>query len=334
MPLVAAVVLLGIFPATARADLTSDGDHETTGGSQGPIIDSAVGVARITYDPAEVGAGRGPTAAQTTWSPPACYYAPTHTPEEYQAYWDELSRDFYSSGNPQEDKDALRDSLEDSYGEDGEFPNYNIDRQGEGMFWRVVRNENHPDREAQYACETRTFWVDFGDPPPVDVPEVVDVEMLAELAYERIRVPDTAIEMNPGGAQTVNLATWVWLEQGEFEPVSVTASLDDYGLSATTTATPVGLSIEPGTGDAVTHPGSGECAIDAAAYREGAAGQEPPCGVTYLRSTPEGGAYELTASVRWEIAWEGSDGSGGTLPDGVFETTYDVTVDEVQTIVR
>ncbi|RMI42783.1 hypothetical protein [Streptomyces triticirhizae] len=328
------VIFLMAVSTPAWADIQQDGDEEVTGSSDGPTIDASAGVARITYTPAEPGPGSGPSVGATSWSPPACYYAPTYSPEEFQAYWDELSREFYNSGHLPEDKEALRQSLEDSYGEDGEYPNFNVDRQGEGMFWQVVRNDNHPDADARWACESRTFWVDFGDPPPADVPEVVDVEMLAELAYERIRVPDTEIEMNPGGAQTVNLATWVWLRRGEFEPVSVTASLDDYGLSATTTATPVGLTIEPGTGDAVTHPGSGECAIDAAAYREGAEGHEPPCGVTYLRSTPEGGAYELTASVRWEIAWEGSDGSGGTLPDGVFETTYDVTVDEVQTIVR
>ncbi|MDT0267931.1 hypothetical protein RM844_16750 [Streptomyces sp. DSM 44915] len=245
-----------------------------------------------------------------------------------------MSTEFYGSGHLDEDKRLLRESLEANYGEDGTYPNYNIDLQGEGMFWQVVRNENYPDREAQWECESRTFWVDFGDAPPADVPQAVDIELLAELAYERIRVPDTEIEMNPGGAQTVNLATWLWLEQGAFEPVSVTASLDGYGLSATTTATPVGLSIDPGTADAVSHPGSGECAIDAPAYRSGLEGQDPPCGVTYLRSTAAGAAYSLTASVRWEIAWEGSDGSGGVLPDGVFETSYDVTVDEVQTIVQ
>lgn len=74
-------------------------------------------------------------------------------------------------------------------------------------------------------------------------------------------MPDTEIELNPDGDQTVNLATWVWLDQAAFEPVSVTASLDDYGLWATTTATPTALTIEPGTSDARLHPASGECAV-------------------------------------------------------------------------
>ncbi|WP_345025788.1 hypothetical protein [Streptomyces sedi] len=335
----ASLLLLLFFCAPgARAeewnDAIDEGQEETQGDSEAQDIEASASVVRISYSGDVVDGPSGLSSARTDWTPPACYYAPAYSPEEFEAYWNELSREFYGAGHLDEDKQALRESLENSYGEDGEYPNYNVDKEGEGMFWQVVRNENHPDREARFACESRTFWVDFDDPPPADIPQVVDIALLAELAYERIRVPDTEVEMNPGGAQTVNLATWIWPTDGGFEPVSVTASLDGYGLSATTTATPVGLSIAPGTEDAETHPGSGECAIDAPAYREGWEDREPACGVTYLRSTPEGEAYELTASVRWEIAWEGSDGSGGTLPDGVFETTYDVTVDEVQTIVR
>jgi hypothetical protein len=41
-----------------------------------------------------------------------------------------------------------------------------------------------------------------------------------------------------------------------------------------------------------------------------------------------------TASLTWRVTWEGSDGRGGTLPDGVFATTHEVEVQEAQTIVR
>ncbi|MDT0347811.1 hypothetical protein, partial [Streptomyces litchfieldiae] len=204
---------------------------------------------------------------------------------------------------------------EETYGENGQYPNYNIDKQGEGMFWTVVRNANHPDEEARYACEWRTFWVDFGEPPP-DEPGVLDAEMLAELAYERVRVPDTEIQWNPSGTQKVNLATWIWLDEADFGPVSVTASLDAYGLWATATATPTTLTLDPGTPDAVTHPATGECTDLGEPYREGMAEETPPCGVTFLRATQDAGAYPLTASLTWEITWEGSDGAGGVLPDG------------------
>ncbi|MDT0342900.1 hypothetical protein RM590_09755 [Streptomyces sp. DSM 44938] len=319
----------------ARAEVTNDleNEQEAEADRDGNELEATVTGPTVTFSEDAPGGNGRLTSSDTSWFPPACYYAPTYTPEQYRAYWDELSSEFYGAGHLPEDKEALRQDLEETYGENGQYPNYNIDKQGEGMFWTVVRNANHPDEEARYACEFRTFWVDFGQPPP-DEPGVLDTEMLAELAYERVRVPETEIEWNPAGAQTVNLATWIWLDEAEFEPVSVTASLDTYGLWATATATPVALTVDPGTADAVTHPATGECAGLGEPYREGLAEQEPPCGVTYLRATGEAGAHPLTASLTWEITWEGSDGAGGMLPDGVFETSYDITVEEIQTIIK
>ncbi|MCU4745730.1 MULTISPECIES: hypothetical protein [unclassified Streptomyces] len=336
----ALVTLAGTLSAHAK-DVRGGGSGTSQGDSEGQEISAGVESSRpqINYGGNGVGGSGGLTSTQTTWSPPACYYAPVYSPEQYAAYWDELSGRFYRSGWPDEDKSLLRENLEERYGEEGEYPNYNIDKQGEGMFWELVRNEDHPDTQAQYACEwIPPFWVDFNDSPP-PLPGVLDVATLAELAYEQIRVPDTDIELNPDGDQTVNLATWVWLDQAAFEPVSVTASLDDYGLWATTTATPTTLTIEPGTSDARLHPASGECAVGGDGsigepYSRGRSGEEPPCGVTYLRATHATGSYGLTASLTWEISWEGSDGSGASLPSGVFETTHEITVSEVQAIVR
>ncbi|MET7292361.1 hypothetical protein ABZS79_09485 [Streptomyces griseoloalbus] len=42
----------------------------------------------------------------------------------------------------------------------------------------------------------------------------------------------------------------------------------------------------------------------------------------------------LTASITWQVSWEGSGGTGGDLPDGTFETTQDMTVQEIQSINR
>ena len=68
---------------------------------------------------------------------------------------------------------------------------------------------------------------------------------------------------------------------------------------------------------------------------DGRAEDEPPCGVTYLRSTTAGESYELTATITWSVSWTGTgnpDPQG--VPDAVLETTHDITVEEVQTIVR
>ncbi|CAM5393800.1 hypothetical protein STENM327S_06935 [Streptomyces tendae] len=60
--------------------------------------------------------------------------------------------------------------------------------------------------------------------------------------------------MAPAGATKVNLPTWAWLDGAEFKPVSVTASVEEIGISATATAEPVSLQIKPGTPDAETYP--------------------------------------------------------------------------------
>jgi enoyl reductase len=239
-----------------------------------------------------------------------------------------------------EDVQAMRDSVEEQFGPNGEFPNYNKDKEGEGMFWERIVNDDYPAEE-RYDCEPRIFWVDFDDPPPAE-PGVVDTEALAELAWEHTRVPETEVSLNPDGVQTVNLPTWVWLDDVAFEPVSVRAELDDYGIWSETTATPTTLTLDPGTEneeDAVLHPGSGECRINddgtiGQPYRDGQADETPPCGLTYLRSTPDADEYELEATLTWEVTWTDYQGNTGTLPEGAFATTVDLNVDEVQTIVR
>jgi enoyl reductase len=200
----------------------------------------------------------------------------------------------------------------------------------------TVRNDDYP-LEEQLACDFRTFWVDFSDPPPAE-PSVVDAETLAELAWEHTRVPETEVSLNPEADQTVNLPTWVWLDQATFEPVTVRAELDDYGIWAETTATPTRLTLDPGTEDAEVYP-SGGCEVNedgsiGEPYTTGRADETPPCGLTYLRATPNADEYELEATLTWEVTWRDYQGNTGTLPDGVFSTTDDLNVDEVQTIVR
>ncbi|MEK8172379.1 hypothetical protein NKH77_33445 [Streptomyces sp. M19] len=136
-------------------------------------------------------------------------------------------------------------------------------------------------------------------------------------------MPDTDITLNPDadGKQTVNLPTWAWLDKSTFKPVSVTASVPEIDLSATTTATPKALKIEPGTSDAELFPASGECAINkdgsiGTPYTKGTSDKTPPCGLTYHHSTSGSGPYQFKATITWEIAWTGSDGSGATCPTG------------------
>ncbi|MFF4748821.1 hypothetical protein ACWD5R_06000 [Streptomyces sp. NPDC002514] len=293
--------------------------------------DLSVTVAGVVFDHSKNGTGNsaGPLASTTSWTPPACWYAPKYTPAQLQAYlepiwaadstgyeWDAQQREKYNALDP--DK------------------GFNKDKTGDGYWWGSYVNKSYPP--GWDACDEDYFWVDKGDVPPADIKNVITPEILAGLAYNEIRVPGTKVTLAPAGQTKVNLPTWAWLDGAQFKPVSVTASVPVLDLTATATAEPLSLKIEPGTADAVTYPASGVCEISGSGsigepYARGKAERTPPCGVKYLHSSG-GGSYPLRATVTWKITWTGTGGAGGDLPDGSFGATQDVVVQEIQAVNR
>ncbi|MFE0684970.1 hypothetical protein ACFW17_29790 [Streptomyces sp. NPDC058961] len=301
-----------------RGSSTSDGTLSATAGG-------------VVYDRSKNGTGNstGPITAVGNWTPPACWYAPKYSPAQFKAYvepiwnaestgyeWDNQQRDKYVNGKP--------------------YTNFNLDKADKGYWWDSYVNPSYPP--GWDACNKPYFWVDKGAPPPADVPEAITPEVLAKLAYARIRVPSTKVTLKPDGTTKVNLPTWAWLDKTDFHPVSVTASVPVLNISATTTATPSSLKLEPGTGDATVFPATGECPINAdgsigTPYEAGNADKTPPCGVTYLRATSTT-PYTLKATVTWKIHWTGTGTPGGDLPDGTFGQDQQVTVQEIQAVNR
>lgn len=144
---------------------------------------------------------------------------------------------------------------------DGKYGNFNVKKQGKGYWWGAYKSDRLDDASAS-DCTKSPFWVDTGHQPPADVPEVVSPEILAQLAYGEVRIPQGKASMAPAdGNQVVNLPTWVWLKNADFHPVSVTARVDVLNIQATTTATPVSMHIDAGTEDAQVYPASGDCPI-------------------------------------------------------------------------
>ncbi|MEG3628944.1 hypothetical protein [Streptomyces poriticola] len=304
-----------------------------SGGADGNNIHASV----VQYDDSKNGSGgaTGPVAPVGDWDPPACWYEPRWTPEEFEEEfrrrWDvphfsgageahAMDQDRYINGEPYDD--------------------FNKEKSGEGMWWEMVRDERRAEEgdPAAFACEEPTFWVDNGDAPQVE--NAITPEILAQLAYNRIKVPGTEVTLRPQQATKVNLPTWAWLDKATFKEVSVTASLNAGGvnISATTTAKPVSLKLEPGTNDAETYPASGECTISddgsiGEPYADGKADETPSCGLKYLRASGDAG-YNLQATVTWDITWEGTGGAGGDLPDGTFGNDQQVIVQEIQAINR
>ncbi|UFQ15952.1 MULTISPECIES: hypothetical protein [Streptomyces] len=226
--------------------------------------------------------------------------------------------------------------LDSHFKEGHPYKNYNLDKQGEGQFWAASINEKRKDDPEANSCKKLPFWVADGETPKE--PLAVTPKVLAEYAYDELPVPSTEISMAPQGTTKVNLPTWIWLDKAKFKKVSVTASIPGSGLSATTTAEPVSLSIAPGTEDAETYPASGECPIED--HRIGVprakgtpADTVPPCGVKYLRSSGDS-SYDLQATVTWKISWTSTTGEDGYLPEGRFGADQQVEVEEIQSVNR
>jgi enoyl reductase len=324
----AGLVLTLVTTVNASANETPGQGHQQ-GGKNGQNIDASA--YSVSYEPASPPAGH-PLTATDGWMPPACWLAPVATPQELKVeregvwaedstgyVWDAAQRDYYVNGHPHKD-----------------FEIANADK---GMWWNGQVNPNRLADAASLSCfKERDDWVLNGATPPAG--PVVTPQVLAESAYDRIRIPDKVVSLSPDAqhTQTVNLSTWAWLDSTSIPPVSVTARLNSLNIWATTTARPVGLHLNAGTPDADLYPSSGDCAKNTdgsigAKYRTGDGNTPPPCGLVYRRSSG-GGTFPLTATITWQVSWVGSGSTGGNLTDGVFDTTQDVTVQEIQTVNR
>ncbi|CAM5685835.1 hypothetical protein SHIRM173S_03214 [Streptomyces hirsutus] len=324
---------------------TEGSNTEQSGGSDGTGIYAA---ARITYSGsvAKSGGTGNVTSTDVNWTPPPCWYAPYLGAEDFKK---EMSKDIEGQintpgmgGHAGAALSELQRHYEDEYGwtDTPGYKDYNVDKDGEGMFWAAVENPDEPDLLKRNSCNDLPFWVDNGEAPPPQYEEAITPEILAALAYQHMQLPDTEVSLAPEETTKVNLPTWAWLDKAVFDEVQATAAINapGFALQATTTAKPVSLKLEPGTEDAETYPASGECTINADGsigkpYAKGKADQNPPCGITYLRSSGDG-AFDLQATVTWEIAWTGSGGAGGDLPDGTFGNGQEVVVQEIQAVNR
>lgn len=336
---VASLVTVLLAPTPAHAI----GEGGTFGDAEGSELSASATSSRIKITQVSgSSAGQGSlSSADPNWEPPPCWYEPVFTPAQLKNFAENdgngdvsLRQAWFGEGlwtdHYRDEKDATN-----YFGSPSEVRGYKDYNLGEdGYFWRGVA----PDLTGldTSLCNRLMFWEDAGEIP--DVPEAPTPEILAEYAYNKVKVPETEIELRPGARSTVNLPTWVWLDEGTFKDVTVRAELPNTGLWAQTTAKPVALHLEPGTDDAETYPASGDCEINedgsiGTPYGKGDADRTPPCGIRYLRATA-GDPYRLTASITWQVSWEGTGGTGGELPDGIFETTQDMTVQEIQSINR
>ncbi|WP_431043804.1 hypothetical protein ACQUSR_19200 [Streptomyces sp. P1-3] len=331
--LAAAVIAACGTPAVADI-----GGGDTQGGADGSTLSAAATKVTITRTGGGSGGNTRLAPTNSDWTPPVCWYEPVATPKQLKSAVEKMDpraatipvTPTLSWGQITFERFMEKKSEYNKYGD------YAVSQEGKGKWYRGVINPNRKNEADWDSCEDIMFFALDGEKPKA---ETLTPEMLAGYAYDEIRVPDTKVTMNPAGKQTVNLPTWIWLDEAKFKPVTVRAELPGTNLWAETTAKPKSLHIEPGTKEAEVFPASGDCPISedgsiGTPYTEGKGKQDPPCGVNYLRSTSGTGSYELKATLTWEISWKGTGDTGAKLPDGTFGTTTTVTVGEVQTINR
>ncbi|MCX5558104.1 hypothetical protein [Streptomyces sp. NBC_00038] len=331
-------VVMGTAPAMADNGIGGGAQAPPPSGSASGDSDGEGNISAtagaVVFDRSKNGSGEsaGPVASSTsTWTPPACYYAPMYSPAQLQEHLEPI----WEAGSTGYEWDA---SQRKRYVDGEPYKDFNKDKAGKGYWWSGYVAEGRAGEPGALDCDKPYFWVDTGEPPPADIPEAITPEILAQLAYAEIRVPSTKVDLAPAGTTKVNLPTWAWLDTAEFKPVSVTASVPLLGVEATTVAEPVSVKIEPGTGDATTYPASGVCEINngkiGEAYAAGKSDETPPCGVKYLRSSGDD-SYKLRATITWKIHWTGTGVNEPVgLPDGAFGAEQDVIVQEIQAVNR
>lgn len=160
--------------------------------------------------------------------------------------------------------------------------------------------------------------------PPPPNPAQMAQDLRADMVQ---KLPQPSMTLSPDLPNTfnaeigypitfVNLWTWFWASPEVWEPVSDTLTLG--GVTVTTTATPISLSFDPGTGEAeVVCPRQGRAWVPADDVVDPST--VGGCGHMYTSVTPD--PISATLSVQWLVTWTVNGAPGGTLAP--LETTID-----------
>ncbi len=325
-----AVAMLALSGGNAWA---GDGDNGgsgstatgTSGGGSGNGTISASTGSRVTISGNYHGGGAPLASSDASYAPPACWYEPRFTPEQYQKYY-EASLVGWDTG-----KQYIAGQYE-------KLEKEKFNEGKKGMWWQIEYNQSMPGFTALDTCpyQDDTVWVPQGDPTPP--PGALTALELSRIAYSATRLPAPPVRLSPSPAhQIVNLPTYVKFG-APLDRVWVTAGFDAYGidLAATTVATPVALHVDAGTADADPRSCSYDLTKSGGGYRVDSSGAS--CDITYRRSS-DGSTYPLRAQITWRVVWTASRNPDGParqpgLPDGLSTFRSGVTVKEIQTVVR
>lgn len=170
---------------------------------------------------------------------------------------------------------------------------------------------------------------------PVPQAAVVSPEVLAQIAYEAMELPEGRVDWNPrlagSGATIVGTDTWVWLADA---PTAVQVTAELAGTWARVDAVLAGIDVEADGAQPVS------CAGPGIPWASGGGGAH--CGVRFERSSanqPRAAGQSLPTStmeisVRWSASWVSSvDPTPRDLEGQTVSAQTEIPVAEMQAIV-
>ena len=155
---------------------------------------------------------------------------------------------------------------------------------------------------------------------------------LAIRALQNLAVPLPQLSTAPprGSDGAVGMPEWFWLSSAQWTARTSRATAGP--VWATVTARPQTLVIDPGDGT-----GSFTCPGPGAPYNPGAQAGAQHSDCIHLYQEPSVGqpglAYPVTVTVTWIATWQGSGGTGGTLPPLNRAATFPLRIAEGQALI-
>ena len=139
------------------------------------------------------------------------------------------------------------------------------------------------------------------------------------------RSPDETIRFKGDPMTWVNLWTWFWTDPATYQPMTQTVSAG--AVSATVTATPVGLLFDPGDGSPAVR-----CAGPGRAWVERDDDAAPPGGCGYRYRSVTDGTITSTVSILWDVSWTGTGGLSGSLSQMRTQASAPLRVMQTQVV--
>lgn len=210
--------------------------------------------------------------------------------------------------------------------------------------WRVIYTvQRQPELEpgTWYGefCDSSTWAraVVFVPDGANNAPAQATPETLAQQAVNRLPLPQPGVEHNPSGDALVNLATWWWIDPGQWRSLTQRTAIGP--VWARVTARPVKSVWDAGDG---TPPLT--CRGGGTPYNRNqqASTQSTDCSHTYTESSagqpqtgpdPNDRFFTVTVTVYWQVTFVGAGGARGALPVMTRTARFPLRVDERQTVV-